>query len=75
MVKFADKSSRIAFYAMSHIADSNRFKETTLRAIRDVVQTCYDRVKDWGNVEKDFLLKFGQGKILGICLLNFLVGP
>lgn len=65
VVRFQDVASRIACYAMSHLQESNKYRETTLRTIRSVVQGSYDKLKDWNFVERDFVGKFGSGKIPG----------
>lgn len=54
----------LAFYAMSHLTESNKFRETNLRVIRDVVQSAFEKYKDWSLCEQDFLKKYGPAKNL-----------
>jgi len=52
---------------MAHIQESNRFRETTLRAMCELVQNMHKKYHDWTACEEDFLSKYGAAK----CLVHF----
>ncbi|CAJ1344113.1 unnamed protein product [Effrenium voratum] len=64
VVRFQDETreTRVQWYAMSHLSESNKFRETTLKTIRDLCIAAYSRTKSWESVESDFLGKYGSQK-------------
>ena len=50
------------WYAMSHLSESNKFRETTLKTIRDLCIAAYSRTKSWESVESDFLANMDPRK-------------
>ncbi|CAL1133848.1 unnamed protein product [Cladocopium goreaui] len=58
--------------------ESNRFRETTLRAMCELVQNMHKKYHDWTACEEDFLSKYGAAKIHHIHLKGVLhpdIGP